>query len=202
MTPLLISASTTEPILVEEAGENLRAQHDGNSPPTFYEGELIERLISVARQACEEYLELSLVAKTWEVAADSFCCGDIELPYGPVRSIVSVTYVNTDGDDTVVAADQYRISPYGTVPTLRRAYNVSWPSDARTDLDSVRVRYTAGYPSADSPPQEVPELIRQAMHLYIGHYFEHREAVIDGTLMELPLGAKHLLDKMRTGLGV
>lgn len=201
MKPLLISSSATEPIDLEEAAENVRAQHDGNSPPTYYEAALIRRLITTARQACEEHTELSLVMKTWEVAAESFATR-IELPFGPVRSVESVRYTNTSGEDTLLGVDQYRISRYEPVPVLVTAYGGAWPADARCDLDSVRVRYKAGYPSTDSPPQEVPEIIRQAMHLYIGHYFAHREAVIEGAVMELPLGAKHLLDKKRTGLGV
>lgn len=200
MTPKIISESATEPIALDEAALNLRAADDGNSPPTYHEGARILKLIKAARQACEQELEMSLIEKTLEVARDSFVSG-IDLPYGPVRSIVSVTYRGTDGTDVVLAADQYRFSDYASAPVLMPAYDVSWPSP-RVDTDSVRVRYTVGYPSTDSPPQEVPEPIRQAMHLYIAHYFANREAVDTGTLAELPLGVRYLLGKYRQGLGV
>jgi uncharacterized phiE125 gp8 family phage protein len=197
MKPRVISQSTTEPIELAEAVGHLRAA----GSPEALAGGRISRLIKVARQACEEYLEESLIEKVLEIACWSLDQCGIELPWGPVRSVVSVTYVNTAGADTVLAADQYRISPYASPTVLVPAYDVTWP-DVRGDLDSVRIRYAVGYPSADSPPEEVPEPIRQAMHLYIAHYYAHREAVGDDTLMELPLGARHLLSTYRTGLGV
>lgn len=198
MKPLVISESTTEPIALAEAVQNVRATEGS---PEALAGGSISKLIKTARQMCEEELELSLIQKTLEIAQRSFYPCSIELPQGPVRSIVSVTYVNTSGDDTVLAADQYRISPYESPTVLRPAYDVTWP-DVRCDLDSIRVRYTVGYPSEDSPQQVVPEPILQAMHLFIAHYYAHREAVDDDTLMELPLGSRRLLSTYREGLGV
>lgn len=200
MTPKTITESATEPISLQEAAENLRVSLDNNSPPAYPEASRITKLIKAARQACEEELEISLVEKTLEVAADSFASA-IELPGGPVRSIVSVNYLDADGADTVLAADQYRFSDYARAPVLLRAFDGSWPS-ARTDLNSVRVRYTVGYPSTDSPAQTVPEPIIQAMHLCIAHYFANRDAVDVDTLQELPMGVRYLLGKYRRGLGV
>lgn len=197
MNPRVISESTAEPIELAEAVDNLRAA----GSPDAVTGGRISKLITTARKLCEEESGLSLVEKTLERAAHRFDHCGIELPQGPVRTIVSVTYVDTSGDDTVLAADQYRFSRYASPAVLLPAYSVCWPG-ARCDLDSVRVRYTAGYPSSDSPPEEVPEPIRQAMHLFIAHYYARREAVGDDTLMELPLGARYLLSKYRQGLGV
>lgn len=200
MTPKVITESATEPITLEQAALNLRVSLDTNSPPAYPEAARITSLITAARRACEEELEVSLVAKTLEVAADSFA-SDIELPLGPVRSIVSVTYQDDDGVDTVLAASQYRYSDYLRAPVLLRAYDVDWPT-ARTDLNSIRVRYTAGYPSTDSPAETVPEPILQAMHLCIAHWFSNREAVDVNALAELPMGVRYLLGKYRQNLGV
>lgn len=194
MKPRVISESTTEPISVADAKLNMRVTSSA-------EDSRIAGLITTARRLCEQELDLSLVEKTLEIAQRRLDWCGIELPAGPVRSIVSVTYVNTDGDDTSLATDQYRISPYAEPTLLVPAYDVTWP-DVRCDLDSVRIRYTVGYPSTDSPPQTVPEPIVQAMHLYIAHYYSKREAVGDDSMMELPLGARHLLSTYRTGLGV
>lgn len=194
MRPLVINESTTEPIALAEAKLNMRVTSSA-------EDSRISALITTARRLCEQELEMSLVEKTLEIAGHRLDYCGIELPEGPVRSVVSVTYVNTDGDDTVLAADQYRISPYAEPTLLMPAYDVTWP-DARSDLDSVRIRYIAGYPSSDSPPQTVPAPIVQAMHLYIAHYYRNREAVAEGSIGELPLGSRHLLSTYRTGLGV
>lgn len=197
--PRVITASTTEPITLAEAAENLRVPAGSESPADYPESALIRRLITAARHSCEQELEMSLVAKTMEVAQDSFYPGCIALPMGPVRSIVSVTYVDLSGDDQVVDDGDYRLDPY--TGSLLTAYGVSWPS-TRCDLNSVRVRYTAGYPTEDSPAEVVPAPIIQAMHLFIGHYFTNREAVDADTMMELPLGARYLLGTYRRGLGV
>lgn len=201
MKPIVIAESATEPITLAEAAANLRADEDDNSPPGYVEQDRILALIRAARVLCEEEIETSLVEKTLEVAVDSFHPRSIELPYGPVRSVVSVTYVDSNGADALLAADQYRINWYAVPQSLVPVYGVCWPA-ARCDLGSVRVRYMAGYPSADSPPQVVPEPIKQAMHLYVAHYFANREAVDADRLAELPLGARHLLSAYRRGLGV
>lgn len=195
----VISESTDEPISLAQAIVNARAY---SSAAESQAGSTLSRLITTARKLCEQELDMSLVQKTVEIAVPYFYYDGIELPRGPVRSVVSVTYTNEDGDDTVLPADQYRINAYSVPTLLQRAFDTGWPTDVRNDLESVRIRYTAGYPSTDSPPQTVPEPILQAMHLYISHYFDNRHAVDADDLMELPLGARHLLSFYRQGLGV
>lgn len=197
MRPIVMAESTVEPIALEDAVHNLRSYSDGSTA----EEALVSRLIKVARVMCEQELEMSLVAKTLQIALRSFCPDPIELPFGPVREIVSVTYRDSDGADVVMDADDYRFSAYEALPVLVPAYDASWPT-ARTDVDSVRIRYTVGYPSTDSPPEEVPEPIIQAMHLCIAHFYDNRGAVDADTLAELPLGARHLLAPYRQALGV
>lgn len=193
--PILISVATeAEPITRTEAKLAIRVD-------SSIEDSLIDNLIKDARELCEEELELSLVEKTWEVAQDSLYPSTIELPYGPVRSITSFTYVDTGGADTLLAADQYRLDAYVVPTVLVPAYDVTWP-DVRNDTNSVRVRYVAGYPSTDSPPEQIPGPVRRAMLLLIGHLYEHREGVDDERLMELPLGVRYMLSKYRAGLGV
>lgn len=228
MIPILISESATEPISVNEAGFNLHAADDGNSPPVYVEAALIARNIKAARKKCEEELGLSLVTKTLEVAVSNFFTltdpsrnpiytdqgyrddysnfigvNGIYLPGGPIRSIVSVNYVNPEGVDIVMPPADYRFSRYTRRPIIVPSYGNYWPS-VRTDIDAVRIRYTAGFPSTDSPPQGVPEPIIAAMHLLIAHLHNYREAVHSGTVSvgELPLGVRYLLSSYRTELGV
>lgn len=213
MNVQVIDESTVEPILVEEAGLNVRAATDGNSPPAFLEAARITSLIKAAREACENFLNATIVLKTLEIAlpawyayADRYRCDRIPLPQGlpktaAVRLIESVIYTDTEGDDQTLAADQYRIDVYSRPPVLVPAYGVTWPA-ARYDINSIRVRYTAGYDLEATEPDVVPEAIRQAMHLYVAHYFANREAVAADTLAPLPLGAEYLLRPYRLELGV
>ena len=201
--PQIISVSDIEPITLDEAVENLRVVDPQNNSPEIYpESDRILKLITAARQTVEEELDMSLVPTTIQVTQSSLYPTIIALPRGPVRDIISVTYVDTEGYDTVLATDQYRLSTAGHIAMLRPAYGVTWPTDVRTDDESVRVVYSAGY-STDSPPEAVPQAILQAMHLLIGHWFANREAVVVGTITaEVPLSVRYILSKYRTGLGV
>jgi uncharacterized phiE125 gp8 family phage protein len=202
MSIKIISESTTEPILLAEAALNLNVDpDDSNSPPGYVQGSRILRLITAARQTCEEELEIALVTKTVELALDAFPLSEIELPLGPVRSITSVKYLDSDDNWQTISANDYVLDDYQRSGWLLPAVGTSWPS-TKAVINSVKIRYVAGYPSADSPAQEVPEPIRQAMHLFIAHYFANREAVDTGRLQDLPLGVRYLLGKYRRNMGV
>jgi len=58
--------------------------------------------------------------------------------------------------------------------------------------DAVVARYTVGYGSAAS---DVPEIIKQAILLTIGNFYQNRNSVVIGRIAtELPMNVKWLLD--------
>ena len=74
---------------------------------------------------------------------------------------------------------------------IQLADGQSFPSITKRN-DAVLVRYTVGYGSATS---DVPEIIKQAILLTIGNFYENRNSVITGkTATELPMNVKWLLD--------
>lgn len=196
----VIEEQTKEPITVAQVAANLHVN-------ATIESATLTRLIKAARRRCEEYTGLSLIVRTVEVAFQTFygepCIPPrIVLEYGPVGPIASVTYDDEDNVAQTLAADQYRVDRYTDPPAIVPAYGVTWPANVYA-FDAVRVRYDAGFSNDNSPPNPVPDDIVQAMHLYVGHYFENREAINVGNIVSpLPLGALHLLDSHRTGLGV
>lgn len=201
MSIRIVSESTLEPISVDEAGFNLRAADDGNSPPAYIEAATIERLIKVAREVAEEETELSILERTYELTTD--CFGEIELPRPPVHSIESVKYIDVNGVEQTLSTAIYMLDNRAHLrpAMLRLKYEQSWP-DHRRESGAIRVRYVAGFRLEDSPPLDVvPESLRQAMHLLIAHYWSNREAV-GADLRELPMGVCYLLGKYRVGLGV
>jgi uncharacterized phiE125 gp8 family phage protein len=232
MKPIIVpgTESAIEPISVEEAGDHLRAANDGGTPPVYVEALLIASLIKSARQACEEELELSLINRRLEVSSDSFNARSvnehdrqhlpgayygfnfygytrthkqyIELPYGPVISVERVNYLDVEGVDQVLDPVEYRISRFFPIPTLQPKYGGYFP-EARVDTDSVRIQYNVGYPTGDSPPILIPEPVRTAMLLLIGHYYDNREASTGKIkMLELPVGINFLLGKYRQSLGL
>lgn len=78
------------------------------------------------------------------------------------------------------------------------AYGASWPS-ARSDVNSVKVRYITGYSAPDVSPQVriLPRMAMAAMLMMLGHLYKNREAVnVTAVAMEVPFGVQRLLEKV------
>jgi len=105
---------------------------------------------------------------------------------------VSITYVDTNGDEQTLDPSQYQVGTHELVGAIDEAYGVCWPA-VRCQMDAISVEYTAGYTQA-SP---MPEGIRQAILLLVGHFYANREAVIGAAArispVELPIGVEALL---------
>ncbi len=101
----------------------------------------------------------------------------IELPFGPVRSVTSVKYIDQDGAEQTLDPVSYAV--LGDI--IACAHGVSWPS-VRSERESVRIRYEAGYPDTDDdePKSTVPAPVVAAIKLMIGDLFENRASVAPG----------------------
>jgi uncharacterized phiE125 gp8 family phage protein len=128
----------------------------------------------------------------------------IELPYPPLQSVVSVSYVDatgtlqtfTDGGspDLPLYAVKNPQGEYATRGWIEPTFGNIWPI-AREESGAVRLQYTSGY--ADSP-DEVPELITGILCYLIGNFDQFRSATTNdamrATVIEVPLGLRMLLD--------
>lgn len=155
----------------------------------------VVRLITVARELVETHTGRTLITSTWDYYLPAFpASGIITLPNSPLQSVTSITYTDSAGTATVWASSNYQVSIRGAVGRIVPAYSVSWPTFTARPLDAVTVRYVAGYGSGAG---DVPEGIRQAMLLLIGHLYEQREAtgatVAGSPLPMLPFGVDALL---------
>jgi uncharacterized phiE125 gp8 family phage protein len=165
-------APTAEPLTRAEAREHLRLD-EGD-----YDN-IIDGLIVAARQYAETFTRRQLVTATWQLAAFDFACGvdALRLLHGPVQAVTAFTYVDTAGDTQTLTTAGYTavLDPEGAyvVP----AYGTTWPS-ARCHAESVLVTYRTGY----GAPTAVPQAIKQAMLLLIGHWFANPEAVNVGNI--------------------
>jgi uncharacterized phiE125 gp8 family phage protein len=111
----------------------------------------------------------------------------------PVLSVDSVKYV-TGGVETVMSSSKYTVAgDYDGIGEIRRArivlnQNEAWPTTDDVPA-AVRVYYSAGYGEA----ADVPASLLQAVRWLAGHVYEHREAVTDLRLAELPLGLQAVI---------
>ncbi len=140
-------------------------------------------LIASVRKQTERHIGKTLVTSTWECKFDSFAV-EINLPMGPVQSITTVAYTDTDGN-----AQTFTDFQYDSRGRLRAAYGYDWPS-TREMFDAVTVTYVCGQTHAGN----VDEDIKQAMLLWIGAGDINRENDIIGTIVaEIPNSARDLL---------
>jgi uncharacterized phiE125 gp8 family phage protein len=210
-----IQPPTGEPITLEEVRRYLRIDVPGFQGDTAQD-ENLRSCITGARRILEENIDKSIGVQTLMVAADSFAAlatcyegaysQSIELPYGPIRSVLSIKYTATDGSLATVDPSTYKLTE---VPPQRIVLKSGsgWPA-ASTEPESVRVTYVAGMgPAArmaydqpdtyasgyadsysDSNVPDIPAIVADrytipeslviALRLLIAHYYVNRGAVI------------------------
>ena len=127
-------------------------------------------LITAARQYCEDWQSRAYITQLWELALPYFP-QEIEIPKGKLQTVDSITYKDSEGTTTTLTADtDYVTSIRGILGRVVPACGVAWPSFIPFPLDAVVVTFTCGYGVA----ADIPEKVKQALKLLIGHWFTHR----------------------------
>lgn len=178
----LVTAPAIEPVTVAEARAHLRI--DGND-----HDDVIARLIRAARRRAEAATRRALVTQTWDLTLDDFPCWAIEMPRPPLVSVTHIKYYDTTGAQQTLSAALYLVDSKSEPARITPAYGQSWPM-TRDQVNAVEVRFVAGY-GADTA---VPDDIKAAILLMVGHLFEHREEVSDLQTYKLPFAVDALLD--------
>lgn len=160
------------------------------------ENDLLNALITAARQDCEKFQNRAYITQTWELWLDAFPArGCIGLPLPPLASVTSIKYYDTDDTEATFSSDDYFVDTKSEPGRVCLNYGESWPSTTLRPANGVCVTFTCGYGDAGS---DVPSNVKQAMLLLIAHWYENREAVITGTISSvLPVGVDRLLWKDR-----
>lgn len=179
------TAPTVEPVTAEELVEYLRTPSGAEDLRT------LTRLQKTAREWVEKITQRSILSQQWEMVFDGLPCGiEIELRRGPVISVQTVKTYSTGDVETVLDSSLYTTDVAGSRIWLKEG--ASWPTDLRP-YRSLVIAYTAGYGTLAA---HVPEEIRQAIMMLVGHIYENREAMpstTEGGLGKVPLGALELL---------
>jgi uncharacterized phiE125 gp8 family phage protein len=164
----------TEPITLAEAKAHLRVVISD-------EDDYISALIPAARQMVEGRTQRKLVPGDAVLPLSAFTDG-VPLPGAPFGEITSITYIDPDGAAQTLSTDVYEANAFVEPATLERKYGQVWPA---VQPGSIRVNFTAGYPT----PSDVPQALKQWMLLAIGVMYENREqatAMGAGGIYELP----------------
>jgi len=178
----LISGPTQKPVTLAEAKSHLRVVQDN-------EDALIESLIVAAREWCEDFQNKSYLTQTWKLTFDELQFGTIEIPKPPLQSIDNIVLVETDGTENSVT--DYEVDDNSTPGRL--LIN-SYPDVEMQKMSGLQITFTAGHQTAD----DVPEKVKSAIKLLVGHWYKNREAVIKGSVPRpLKMAVKSLLSQDR-----
>lgn len=180
-----VTGPATEPLTYAEVKAFLRLNDD--SEQTF-----VTTLITIARQIVEGQTWRPLISQSWALQFDA---SELNLfisniNKAPIISIDSVTYYDVNNALQTLSPTLYETDIYGN-PARFRLKSIPTVYDR---MGALIVNFVCGYTNASA----VPQAIKQAMLLIIGHLYENRSDVLTGTqINEMPLASRYLLEPYR-----
>jgi uncharacterized phiE125 gp8 family phage protein len=184
----LLEAPATTPVSLAEVRRQLRIEHEDDDL-------LLVRLINVAVAYTDVKGALghAMISQKWGQWVTSTPEQAVKLTLGPVISVDAVKYYDTDGNLQTDTLSNYEI--YGTqfAKTIGPKEGFNWPV-AEDRSDAIRIEYTIGYGTSAS---DVPDTLRHAMMMLIGHWYENRETTMMDELSNIPYGFDALMDMHR-----
>ena len=179
----VITHPSVEPVSLDEAKLWLKID---TSPATEHDDDdLIESvIIPAARELVEDIIDQCLQTQTLELSLDEFpSSGVIELPKGPLQSVSSIKYFDSDGIAYTLDTSNYIVDTSSNPGRVILAYGTSWPSFVAYPSNPIKIRYIAGHED-NSPYDPVDRKIKIAMRLLITHWYDNRdfEVVASGTV--------------------
>lgn len=145
---------------------------------------LISMFIKAARMAAERITRRALVTQTWDMFLTGFPGWEMYIPKPKTQSIVSISYVDSNGVTQTLAIDQYLVDTKSEPARITPAFGLIWPV-TRWQNNAVTVRFTSGYGVA----ADVPDGIKSWMLMRIKTLWDNRaQIVVDTriTQVELP----------------
>jgi uncharacterized phiE125 gp8 family phage protein len=191
MTLTRITAPAVEPVTLMEVKAHIHVDHNDEDV------RIAGFILTAARKldGRDGRLGRCLIAQTWRLTLDRFL-NEIVLPLPPCISVDRISYLNSNGGEVDVAGADYRVTGLGSLDgaRIRAARGKSWPDTFHTD--SAFVEFTCGFGVG---PGDVPEPLRTAIMMHVGHLYEHRESVMLGTgfIAEVPHGYEDLIRDYR-----
>ena len=181
----LVTAPATEPLTLSEVKIELKVD-DSN------EDDFITSLIVASRMWVEGHFWVPLISQTWAMQFDKSELNTLiwNVNKAPLISFSSVTYYDSNNELQTLAATQYETDIYGS-PARFRIKSVPNVYDR---MNALQLNFVCGYANAAA----VPQPIKQALYMIIGHLYENRQDVITGTQVnEIPMASEYLLQPYR-----
>lgn len=181
------------PISVADLMDDLRVDSDD-------EAETLERMELGACAVIERRTGYVLIPGRYQVDLPGWWTGPMEVMRGPLRELVSVTYLAApDGAETSVAdLAGFYVEEEDRSFAIRSLSTFVRP-ELWSEVRRVRLTFDAGFRQADETTevQELEDGLRTCLTMLVGHYYQNRELFAAGKLEALDAGGRDLLGAYR-----
>lgn len=186
VTYRLIQAPAIEVVTRDEVKAHARI--DGTADDAW-----IDAAIAAARALIERDTGRALITQRWEYRREGAPRTRwLHLEVSPLAAIVSVQYVDTQGQLQTWDPAEYTADTFGQPGVLLPDYGKAWPA-VRFEPGSFRVVFDAGHADLNSIPADLRTACQHAIRLIVTDWYEHRSETEAQNLNRIPLGIERLL---------
>ena len=129
--------------------------------------------------------------QTVTVTFEDVYAGDIIVPVANAQSLTSITYYDADNVQQSLDLANFRFITGEDETTLEPIDGFTWPA-AYERRDAYTITLVAGFAT-------VPDPIKHAARLMVGHWFENREAASDLNIRTIDFAVEALVNRYRIG---
>lgn len=184
----IVDAPLITPITLPEVKAQLRVEHDDDDT-------ILTRLIDVAVAYTDVRgaLGQAMITQKWAQWINANPPQNVSLILGPVQNVTAVKYYDTDGVLQTDDINNYQVfgTDFATVISPKDSF--TWPVSQQRS-DAIKIEYEIGYGDAIT---NVPQTIRHALMLLIGHWYDNREQTGVDELSNIPFGYEEMLNLHR-----
>jgi uncharacterized phiE125 gp8 family phage protein len=161
----LVTAPTGQAVTTDDAKLFLRVDHDD-------ENDVIDDAVKAATEFCQEETGRQYLTASYTLRLRGWWMGPFTLPKPPMRSVTSITYIDTAGATQTLAGTYYEsFAPLkGPGQIVRFPFQV-WPVHQADREYPVIVTFSAGYGTA----ADIPFRTRQAILMATAWFYDHRD---------------------------
>jgi uncharacterized phiE125 gp8 family phage protein len=184
MSSILLTGPAVEPVSLAEAKAFLRVEHDDDD-------DVIASLIVSARIYAEAQTRRAMITQSWRLTRDAWPqTGRIAVRPAPLQSLEAARVHDGEGEPIELDVAGFFVDVAGSELVF-----APWvmPQPGQTAA-GIELDVTLGFGDA---AVDVPEPLRQAIRLLVGHWYENRGLVSPGAAPLLPLTVPALLAPYR-----
>jgi uncharacterized phiE125 gp8 family phage protein len=114
--------------------------------PVCSEDDTLTEIRKTVRETAEEHMNMAFLPQTWQLVLDDWPAKDyIDLGISPVRSITSITYIDSDEVSHTFSTDYYYLDENQKPPRAVLKYAEVWPTETLRPSGAITVEFEAGF---------------------------------------------------------